>query len=73
MMERYVEVTQRQAPGLLDVLASIYFTLGRVEEAIATATEAAEKARAAGANELAADIEARLVEYRAASTNRPRT
>jgi tetratricopeptide (TPR) repeat protein len=65
LMEQYVQITGREVPGLMDVLASLYFSVGRVGDAIAIAEEAAAKARAAGAIELAGEIEARLAQYRA--------
>jgi spermidine synthase len=59
-----VQQTQRRQYGLLDTLAAAYAAAGRFEDAIATAEEAAARAREAGAGSAAASIEQRLALYR---------
>jgi tetratricopeptide (TPR) repeat protein len=62
--ERYVEVTRRQVPGLLDVLAVVYHDAGRRDDALRTAQEALALARALGLEDLAKRIAARVEQYR---------
>jgi Flp pilus assembly protein TadD len=57
-------VAGTQDPGLLDTLAAAYASAGRYEEAVLTQDRAAKGARSLGAEELAAELEARLALYR---------
>ncbi|MHC5023283.1 MAG: tetratricopeptide repeat protein [Planctomycetota bacterium] len=69
--ESLVTKTQRRVPGLLDVLASVYFEAGRTDDAIRTGEEAVELARRLELEDLAADIESRVESYREAEVVRP--
>lgn len=70
LAERAVNITRRQ-PVALDILASVYSSAGRFQDAAATAQEALTAAHAAGADELAAGIRSRLVFYSAGRAARP--
>jgi TPR repeat protein len=61
---RAAELTQRQVPAVLDVLAASYAAAGELERAVATAEEASRLALAVGRTGLAAVIEDRLALYR---------
>jgi len=66
---RIAEDASRRAggthPGLLDTLAASYAAAGRYDEAVATATRAAERAAALGQEQRAAEIRARIARFRA--------
>jgi tetratricopeptide (TPR) repeat protein len=64
LAEQLLTMTGGANPAALDVLASVHARAGRIEEAIRTAEQAAERARSMGQSEVAAQIESRLDEYR---------
>jgi protein O-mannosyl-transferase len=70
LAETAANITRRQ-PVALDILASVYSSAGRFQDAAATAQEAMNAAQAAGANELAAGIRSRLASYAAGRADRP--
>jgi len=70
LAETAANITRRQ-PVALDILASVYSSAGRFQDAAATAQEAMNAAKAAGANELAAGIRSRLASYTAGRVDRP--
>jgi Tfp pilus assembly protein PilF len=59
------QASGRRAPRHLDALAAAQASVGRFDAALKNATEAARLARAAGLEQLAAAVEARLERYRA--------
>jgi tetratricopeptide (TPR) repeat protein/mono/diheme cytochrome c family protein len=59
-----INVTRSTDPAALDALAAAQASAGQFEKAIATATTAADRARRAGALDLAGDIEQRIALYR---------
>jgi len=65
-----VQVSGRQ-PVTLDVLASVYSSIGRFEDAVAVAQEAIDMAKSGGSDELAAAIEGRLRLYKQGRAARP--
>jgi tetratricopeptide (TPR) repeat protein len=67
LAERAVAITDRKDATALDTLAAAYARAERLSDAIETAEEAINVARATGDNELAAQIAARLAGYRARS------
>ena len=70
LAEMAVKITRRQ-PVALDILASVYSSAGRFQDAAATAQEAMNAAQSGGANELAAGIRSRLASYTAGRADRP--
>jgi len=68
LAERVVQLTGRQHPAALDVLAAVYAAQGRFPEAVTTAKEAMERAAAIGADELRAAIQTRLQKYEQGQT-----
>lgn len=69
LAERACELTGYNYPEILDTLATAYAGVGRLSEALKTATLAAEKARAAQNKILSEEIEARLQSYRERAGN----
>jgi hypothetical protein len=63
LCERACRATGCTEPGELDVLAMAYMEAGRRDDAMRTARQAAELARARSNPELAATIEARYRRY----------
>jgi spermidine synthase len=61
---RACELTQRKDIACLDTLAAAYASAGRFGEAVATAQEAWQLARATGQNSTAEEIHMRLQLYR---------
>jgi Flp pilus assembly protein TadD len=70
LAEKAVHVAGRQ-PITLDVLASVYSSTGRFEDAIAVAKEAIDMAKLGGADELAGAIGGRLQMYKQGRAARP--
>lgn len=70
LADKAVQVSGRQ-PVTLDVLASVYSSIGRFEDAVAVAQEAIDMAKSGGADELAAAIEGRLQIYKQGRAARP--
>jgi Flp pilus assembly protein TadD len=70
LAETAANITHRQ-PVVLDILASVYSSAGRFQDASVTAQEAMNAARAAGADELADGIKSRLASYAAGRVDRP--
>jgi len=70
LAEMAVKITRRQ-PVALDILASVYSSAGRFQDAAGAAQEAMNAAQSAGANELAAGIRSRLASYTAGRADRP--
>ncbi len=66
LAQRIVELAGDENPVALDTLAAAYAAAGRRDEAVATAGEAAQRARALGDLTLASGIEARLRKYEGA-------
>lgn len=64
LAEDVVKSEGREHPAILDLLAAAYAACGRFDEAVATATEAVEKAVAQQQPDWAKDIETRLALYR---------
>ena len=64
LAQRACELTGDRRAGYLDTLAAAYAAAGQFREAVATAQEAVELARAAGRPKLAGEVEARLELYR---------
>lgn len=62
--DRAAELTQRQVPAVLDVLAASYAAAGEFNRAVATAEQASRLALAEGRTGLAKQIEDRLALYR---------
>lgn len=60
LAERARSVTESQSPTVLDTLSVAYAAAGRSDDAVRAATEALARARAIGADALAATIRARL-------------
>ena len=65
LAQRACQLAGGQNPELLDTLAMAYAEAGSFDQAAATAREAIRLASAAGRNELAAQIGARLALYAA--------
>jgi cytochrome c-type biogenesis protein CcmH/NrfG len=65
LAERAVATTARREPMMLNVLAVAQASVGRFGDAAATAAEALPLARAQGNQALAAELERRIVAYRA--------
>ena len=65
LAERAASLTGRANPQILDTLAAAYAASGRFDEALATAQESIDLARAQGLAELAQIVEERLDAYRA--------
>ena len=63
LAERAVQLTEARHPVTLDTLAAAYAAAGRLEEAVAAAREALERARASGHEALVAEIAGRLRQY----------
>lgn len=63
LAERAVSITKRDDPAALDVLAAAYAAAGRFDEAVTSATRAADLAQGISPNAVA-DITARLALYR---------
>ena len=63
LAERACELTQRDQPRLLDILAAAYADAGRYAEAAATAREAIARANATGQSALATEISKRITFY----------
>ncbi len=55
---RAAELSKREDPSILQVLAAAHATVGDFDQAVATASEATKLARAKGNESLAASIEA---------------
>lgn len=64
LAERALRLLPRNEAIVRDALAAAYASAGRFAEAIASAAQAAERARRAGSRELAVQIEERLALYR---------
>ncbi|MBU0639722.1 MAG: hypothetical protein KKB50_12720, partial [Planctomycetes bacterium] len=64
LAEQAAALAGRQHPQALETLAAAYATAGRWDEAVATASQAAELARASGREQLAQRLEALLRRYR---------
>jgi len=62
--ERACQLTNYGDARFLDVLGAAYARAGRFDDAVTTAENAVQLARAASQDELARDIESRLVVYR---------
>ena len=73
LAQRVCERSGHRAPGDLDTLAVAYAAAGRFDDAIATARNAIDLARAAGQAELVKEIEARLELYRTGRAYSPST
>lgn len=69
--DRAVQMTGRRQPAVLDVVASVYSSAGRFQEAIAISEEALAQARAGGDQRLTELISKRLDGYRANRPARP--
>ena len=63
LAERACELTERKVPGCLDTLAAAYAEAGRFDDAVGTAKEAIQLAKANRQQEVAAEIQARLAFY----------
>ncbi|HWO00569.1 MAG TPA: tetratricopeptide repeat protein [Blastocatellia bacterium] len=70
LAKKAVLVTRRQ-PVTLDVLASVYSSVGRFDDAVVTAQEAIDMARSNGADQLALAIDGRLRLYKQGRIARP--
>lgn len=70
LAEKAVLATRRQ-PVTLDILASVYSSVGRFDDAAATAQEAIDRAKSAEADQLASAIEGRLLMYKQRRAARP--
>jgi tetratricopeptide (TPR) repeat protein len=70
LADKAVRVSGRE-PVTLDVLASVYSSIGRFDDAVAVAQEAVDMARSGGADELASAIEGRLRMYKQGRVARP--
>ncbi|MCH7664595.1 MAG: ASPIC/UnbV domain-containing protein [Acidobacteria bacterium] len=66
--ERAVALSEDRHPVALDTLAAAYAAAGRPTDAIATAREALDSARARSDDVLAAGIQSRLLRYRSSSS-----
>ncbi len=64
LAEHACELGNHRIPAHLDTLAAAYAATGRFNDAVATAEKAVELARAAGQQDVAAEIESRLQLYR---------
>jgi tetratricopeptide (TPR) repeat protein len=62
---RACELTGNKEPSILDTLAAAYAAAGRFDEAIATAKQAIDAAKANGRDKLAGEIKKRMEIYRA--------
>jgi tetratricopeptide (TPR) repeat protein len=60
---RAADLTMRQDGFVLDVLAAAYGSMGRFDDAAATAREALERTTAAGLSELSGEVQRRLALY----------
>jgi thiamine pyrophosphokinase len=56
-------MTGHKEPGLLDTLAAAYATGGRFDDAIETAKQALDKAKASGQEEIVREIQSRMELY----------
>jgi tetratricopeptide (TPR) repeat protein len=63
LAERACEMTGHKEPGLLDTLAAAYATGGRFDDAIETAKQALDKAKASGQEEIVREIQSRMELY----------
>jgi cytochrome c-type biogenesis protein CcmH/NrfG len=70
LADKAVQVSGRE-PVTLDVLASVYSSIGRFDDAVAVAQEAVDMARSGGADDLASAIEGRLRMYKQGRVARP--
>jgi Flp pilus assembly protein TadD len=67
LAEQACEISGRKESGPLDTLAVAYANAGRFEEAVKTGEEAFSIAKAAGENDLADSIRARIALYKKGS------
>jgi tetratricopeptide (TPR) repeat protein len=71
--QRACELTQNKQPTFLDTLAVAYAAAGKFDDAINTANEAIDTARAAGREDFVSDIQKRLQLYKSGIRYREKT
>lgn len=64
LAKRMAKLTGNEIPNVLDTLAAAYAAVGKYKEAVATATKGIRLAGSAGENDMAEDIQRKLVFYK---------